>query len=75
MTDEDVKEAIVRKRWRVWYAPKSISIDKWVVQRRTWYGRWKTIGRFWTEREATSAKQVLMREDVETFRGSLEELN
>lgn len=74
MVDEDVKTAIVRKRWRVWYKSSSMTINDWVVQRRTWYGGWKTIGRFWTEHEALSAKNTLMREDVETFRGSLEEL-
>lgn len=74
MNDEDVKTAIVSKRWRIWYAPKQFSIDKWVVQRRTWYGGWRTIGRFYTEREALSAKQVLIREDVGTFRGRLKEM-
>lgn len=74
MNDEDVKTVIVRKRWRVWYAPKLFGIDKWVVQRRTWYGRWRTVGRFYTEREALHAKQILIREDVETFRGSLGEI-
>lgn len=74
MNDEEVKTAIVRKRWRVWYAPKHFSIGKWVVQRRTWYGRWKTIGHFWTEQEAFKAKQVLIREDIESFRGNLREL-
>lgn len=74
MNDEEVKTAIVRKRWRVWYKPSSMTINEWVVQRRTWYGRWKTVGRFWSESDAQYAKQVLTREDVETFRGNLGEL-
>lgn len=74
MNDEEIKTAIVRKRWRVWYKPSIITINKWVVQRRTWSGRWKTVGSFWTETEAQSAKRVLIREDVETFRGNLSEI-
>jgi len=70
MTDADVKTAIVRKRWRVWYAPSHFNIDKWVVQRRTWYGRWKTVGRFYMQGEARNAKEFLIEEDVETFRGN-----
>lgn len=74
MDDKTIKEAIVQKRWRVWFRPSPTTIDKWVVQRRNWYGGWSTIGRFWTESEALQAKETLMREDVKTFRGSLEEL-
>lgn len=74
MTDADVKMAIVEKRWRVWYKDSGFTIYKWVVQRRIWYGGWKTIGKFYSEREALEAKEILMREDLKTFRGDLSEL-
>ena len=74
MTDEEVKMAIIEKRWRVWFKKVSFSIDYWHVQRRTWYGGWKTIGSFWTAKEAQQAKEILMREDLATFRGDLSEL-
>ena len=74
MDDTELKKIIVEKRWRIWYKPSSMSIYHWVVQRQTWYGRWKTIGKFYSAREATDAKIVLMHEDVLTFTGSLSEL-
>jgi valyl-tRNA synthetase len=46
LNDEQAKAAIVSKRWKMWYKNGSISICDWKVQRRTWYGRWKTIGSF-----------------------------
>jgi len=74
MDDVEIKKAIVAKRWRVWYRDSSFSINAWHVQRRTWYGRWKTIGSFWSEREALKVKEVLKQEDLLTFRGDLSEL-
>ena len=74
MDDTQLKQLIVEKRWRIWYNPSGMTIYKWIVQRQTWYGRWKTIGKFWTSNEAAEAKIVLMREDVLTFTGSLSEL-
>jgi hypothetical protein len=74
MDDTVVKMAIIQKRWRVWYEGSGFGIYKWLVQRRTWYGRWKTIGRFYSNNEASAAKQYLIQEDLITFRGDLSEL-
>jgi len=74
MTDADAKLAIINKRWRVWYNDSRFSIDKWIVQRRNWYGGWTTVGKFWSNREALEAKKLLMQQDLETFRGNLSEL-
>lgn len=71
MTDTIQTELIVRKRWRVWYKSRSVSINEWAVQRKTWYGRWKTIGWFWTAQEAKHAKEVMIREDIETYQGEV----
>ena len=62
MIDEDE----IRKKFRVWYAESSFSIYSWRVQRRTWYGRWKTMGKFYTEYEALNVKKSLIREEIET---------
>tara|TARA_R110000851_G_scaffold178724_1_gene325642 strand:- start:205 stop:432 length:228 start_codon:yes stop_codon:yes gene_type:complete len=74
MEDIDIKMAIIQKRWRVWYNDNSYGIYKWIVQRRTWYGRWKTIGSFYSDSEASAAKKSLIQEDLITFRGDLSEL-
>ena len=74
MNDAEIKVAIVQSRWRVWYKPKFGAINDWVVQRRNWYGGWKTVGRCFTDTEAQKLKKVLMQEDLLTFRGNLKEL-
>jgi hypothetical protein len=74
MDDTVVKMAIIQKRWRVWYSDKGYTIYKWRVQRKTWYGRWKTIGSFYSNNEADATKQRLIQEDLITFRGDLSEL-
>ena len=74
MEDADVKLAIVEARWRVWYSSKPWNINDWVVQRRTWWGGWRTIARFFTPNEAQQAKEILIAQDVLTFRGSFREL-
>lgn len=74
MDDTAVKMAILQKRWRVWYNDKGYTMYKWLVQRKTWYGRWKTIGSFYSDDEADAAKHRLIQEDLITFRGSLAEL-
>jgi hypothetical protein len=74
MEDIDIKMAIIQTRWRVWYNNRGYTIYRWLVQRRTWYGRWKTIGSFYSDSEASAAKQRLIQEDLVTFRGDLSEL-
>jgi hypothetical protein len=74
MDDVDIKLAIVQCRWRVWHRDSSFSLKSWIVQRRTWYGGWKTIGSFYTGNEAIHAKQRLIKEDLITFQGNLSEL-
>ena len=66
MTREE-KEDEIRRKFRVWYEPTSFSADDWIIQRKTWYGTWKTIAKTWNETESLRIKKSLIREEIETF--------
>ena len=66
MTREE-KEDEIRRKFRVWYKKTSFSVDDWLVQRKTWYGRWKKVAQCWNETEALRIKKSLIREEIETF--------
>lgn len=61
------KEDEIRRKFRVWFKTKSFSINEWIVQRKTWYGRWKKIAECWTEEDAIRIKKSLIREEIETY--------
>ena len=66
MTREE-KEDEIRMKFRVWYKKTSFSVDDWLVQRKTWYGTWKTISKSWNETDALKIKKILIKEEIETF--------
>jgi len=66
MTREE-KEDEIRRKFRVWFKKTSFSVDDWLVQRKTWYGTWKTIAKSWDETDALKIKKILIKEEIETF--------
>ena len=63
----DEKEDEIRRKFRVWFKKTAFSSNDWLVQRKTWYGRWKTVAECWNEITALRIKKSLIREEIETI--------